>query len=116
MRNLEIARQLAWVIGGVQCIGLRVVGDYRKAGWVIACCADLVSIIFGATTGLLGFVVWPLLNCGIRIRHLYRYRHETWGRFRLTDENMRGRAPYVGQHRISSQARFTRRKRLTPVL
>ena len=80
---------LGWLIGGIQCVGLRVVGDYRKLGWLIACVADLVSITFGLTTGLWGFFFWPIINCGTRIRHLYKYRHETWGRFQLTQANMK---------------------------
>ncbi len=82
----EFAELLGMCAYALIATGVWVVGDWRKAGWSIGLLGNLLLISYGWFSSQEGFLVMPLVAASAQVRHLVRWRHESWSRLRPRDK------------------------------
>jgi hypothetical protein len=91
--------QVEWslLVDGVTFVGIALVGRWRKAGWSVSMCAQLLKIGYGATFALPGFVGFSVLIFAVYAFHHWDHRAEPWSSVKSRQEPT---AQVTGRHRV----------------
>lgn len=72
--------QAEWsvLVDGVTFLGIAAVGRWRRIGWSISMCGQVVKMMYGLTFDLPGFAWFSVLIFVVYAFHQYDHRDEPW--------------------------------------